>query len=118
MSTRQSSPPARIAVLGSGTRTPAMSPHLAELADAGAVPELFTPRVAAFAGNPYDRLVVDLAYVDMAQRAEAAGCAAIFINTFADYGIDAMRSAISVPVVEAGERRCRSPRRAGDATPS
>ena len=80
-----------------------MPPHLVELGDAEAVPELFTPRVAAFAGNPYDRLVVDLAYVDMAQRAEAAGCAAIFINTYADYGIDAMRSAISVPVVGAGE---------------
>ena len=95
--------PLRIAILGSGTRTPVMPPHLAELGNALAEPELFTPRVAAFAGNPYDRLVVDLAYVDMAQRAESAGCAAIFINTYADYGIEAMRAAVSIPVIGAGE---------------
>ncbi len=97
------SQPLRIAILGSGTRSPLMPPHLLELGNAEAVPELFTPRVAAFAGNPYDRLVVDLAYVDMAQRAEAAGCAAIFINTYADYGIEAMRAAVSIPVIGAGE---------------
>ena len=103
MNTMQGRQPTRIAVLGSGTRTPEMPPHLAELGDAEAIPELFNSRVAAFAGNPYDRLVVDLAYVDMAQRAEAAGCAAIFINTYADYGIDAMRAAVSIPVIGAGE---------------
>ena len=100
------SKPKRIAILGSGTRRPEMPPHLAELGNAIAVPELFTPRVAAFAGNPYDRLVVDLAYVEMAQRAEAAGCAAIFINTYADYGIEAMRAAVSIPVIGAAELWC------------
>ena len=80
-----------------------MPPHLTELADAACVPELINSRVAAFSGNPYDRLVVDLAYVEMAQRAEAAACAAIFINTYADYGIAAMRAALSIPVVGAGE---------------
>ena len=84
MTSRQVSRPARIAILGSGTRTSVMPPHLVELGNPEAVPELFTSRMAAFAGNPYDRLVVDLAYVDMAQRAEAAGCAAIFIKTNAD----------------------------------
>lgn len=103
MNPGQGAQPVRIAVLGSGTRTPVMPPHLAQLGDAMAVPELINSRVAAFAGNPYDRLVVDLAYVEMAQRAEAAACAAIFINTFADYGIAAMRAALSIPVVGAGE---------------
>ncbi|MBL8386159.1 MAG: aspartate/glutamate racemase family protein [Burkholderiales bacterium] len=103
MHASQDSAPARIAVLGSGTRTPVLPPHLAELGDAHAVPVLCTTRLAAFAGNPYDRLVVDLAYVDMAERAAADGCAAIFINTYADYGIAAMRAALSVPVIGAGE---------------
>lgn len=94
----------KIAVLGSGSRSAALPPHLADLASAQAGPVLYAARLAAFAGNPYDRLVVDLAYVDMAQRAEAAGCAAVFINTYADYGIDAMRAAVSIPVVGAGER--------------
>ena len=103
MTTTPGTQPARIAVLGSGTRTPVMPPHLQELGNSAAVPELINSRLAAFAGNPYDRLVVDLAYVEMAQRAEAAGCAAIFINTYADYGIAAMRAAVSIPVVGAGE---------------
>ncbi len=103
MNSTQATPPARIAVLGSGTRTPVMPPHLAELANAHYIPELINSRLPAFAGNPYDRLVVDLAYVEMAQRAEAAGCAAIFINTYADYGIEAMRAAVAIPVVGAGE---------------
>lgn len=103
MNTSKSGQPARIAVLGSGTRTPVLPPHLLELGDAWAVPELIDSRVAAFAGNPYDRLVVDLAYVEMAQRAEAAGCAAVFINTYADYGIAAMRAVVAVPVIGAGE---------------
>ena len=103
MNTTPSPQPARIAVLGSGTRSPLMPPHLLELGTPEAVPELINSRLAVFAGNPYDRLVVDLAYVEMAQRAEVAGCAAIFINTYADYGIAAMRAAVSIPVVGAGE---------------
>jgi allantoin racemase len=93
----------RIAVLGSGTRSSEMPAHLLELAVAGVQAELITSRVAGFASNPYDRLVVDVAYVEMAQRAEAAGCDAVFINTYADYGIEAMRSAVRIPVIGAGE---------------
>jgi allantoin racemase len=103
MQTDPQARPLKIAVLGSGTRSPDLPPHLAGLADGETEPVLVTSRLAAFAGNPYDRLVVDLAYVDMAQRAEAAGCAALFINTFADYGIEAMRAAVGIPVVGAGE---------------
>ncbi len=93
----------RIAVLGSGTRTNEMPAHLIEQAVDGVQAELITSRVAGFASNPYDRLVVDVAYVDMAQRAAAAGCDAVFINTYADYGIEAMRSVLRIPVIGAGE---------------
>lgn len=103
MHTIQVAQPARIAVLGSGTRAAVMPPHLTELANAHYVPQLIDSRLPAFAGNPYDRLVVDLAYVEMAQRAQASACAAIFINTYADYGIAAMRAAVTIPVVGAGE---------------
>lgn len=95
--------PLQIAVLGSGTRTSVMPAHLAALGGGDTTPVLYTPRLAAFAGNPYDRLAVDLAYVDMAQRAAADGCAALFINTYADYGIEAMRAVVSIPVIGAGE---------------
>ncbi|MFN0163257.1 MAG: aspartate/glutamate racemase family protein [Burkholderiales bacterium] len=103
MDAAQGRHPARIAVLGSGTRGSVLPPHLAARADHAAIPVLYTTRLAAFAGNPYDRLAVDLAYVDMAQRAEADGCAALFINTYADYGIEAMRAVVSIPVIGAGE---------------
>jgi allantoin racemase len=93
----------RVAVIGSGTRTNVMPPHLAELQNERVRPELYTTRIAAFAGNPYDRLVVDVAYVDAAQRAETDGMDVVLINTFADYGIDAMRSVVRIPVVGAGE---------------
>jgi len=45
----------------------------------------------------------DVAYVEMAQRAAAAGSDAIFIDSFADYAIAAMRAAIDIPVIGAGE---------------
>lgn len=96
-------PVARIAVLGSGSRRTVLPPHLDELPSDVTRPELYLSRLPGFAGTAYDRLVVDLGYVDAAQRAAAAGCAAIFINSYADYGIEAMRAVVRVPVIGAGE---------------
>jgi allantoin racemase len=93
----------RIAVLGSGTNARALPPHLAELATPEATPVLVDPRLTAFALTPYERLVVDLGYVDAAQAAERDGFAAVFIHSFADYGIAAARAALKIPVVGAGE---------------
>ncbi len=59
-------------------------------------------RLSAFARSAYERLVVDVGYVDAAQRA-APNASAILINSFADYGIDAMRAALAVPIIGAGE---------------
>jgi allantoin racemase len=56
---------------------------------------------------------VDLGYVDAAQSAAAAGCDALFINSMADYGIDAMRAAVDIPVVGAGEAALREGGRGG-----
>ena len=63
----------------------------------------FPPRVPGFAHNPYDHLFVEIAHVDAAERAEAAGCDGIFIDTFADYGIDRIRHTVALPVFGAGE---------------
>jgi len=60
-----------------------------------------------FAFTPYERLLVDLGYVDAAQSAAQAACDAILINSFADYGIDAARSAVPVPIMGAGEAALR-----------
>ncbi len=93
----------RIAVIGSGTRSTALPPHLAGLAHAPVAAHIVNPRLSAFALSPYERLVVDLGYVDAMQQAARDGCEAIMINSFADYGIDAARAALDVPVTGAGE---------------
>jgi allantoin racemase len=63
----------------------------------------FPMRIPGFARNPYDRFIVALGYIDAAERAMAEGCDAIFIDTFADYGMAEIRSAVPVPVIGAGE---------------
>ena len=92
-----------IAILGGASRDPRTPSHLLELEDEHTRAATFAARIPAFAGTPFDRLIVDLAYVEMAQRAAAVGCDAIFIDSFADYGIAAMRAAIEIPVIGGGE---------------
>jgi allantoin racemase len=60
-------------------------------------------RVPGFARNPYDRFIVALAHIDAAERAVTEGADAIFLDTFADYGLPEMRYAVPVPVIGAGE---------------
>ena len=98
----------RIGVIGSGTASLDLPAHLRELARADVTAELINPRLSAFAFTPYERLIVDLGYVDAAQQAARQVCDAIMINSFADYGIEAARSAVEVPVIGAGEAAMRA----------
>jgi allantoin racemase len=77
--------------------------HLYEHAPEGVELALYPPRIAAFPHTPYDRLIVDLAHVDAAERAAADGVDAILIDSTCDWGIEAIRAAVDVPVVGAGE---------------
>lgn len=65
-------------------------------------------RVPGFARNPYDRFFVALGHIDAAERVVAEGCDAIYIDTFADYGIAEIRAAVPVPVIGAGEEGIRA----------
>lgn len=105
--------PARIGVIGSGTASRELPAHLVALATGAIAPHIVNPRLSAFAATPYERLVVDVGYVDAAQAAVAEGCDALFINSMADYGLDAMRAAVPVPVVGAGEAALREAGRDG-----
>ncbi|HVN42632.1 MAG TPA: aspartate/glutamate racemase family protein [Steroidobacteraceae bacterium] len=98
----------RIAVLSSGSSATDLPQQLAELATPEVTPVLVDPRLSVFAKTPYERLVADLGFVDAAQMAERAGFDAVFINSFADYGIAAARAALAVPVVGAGEATLRA----------
>ena len=100
----------RIAIIGSGTASRELPAHLAAEAaglDPAAAPTIVNPRLSAFAFTPYERLVVDLGYVDAVQGAAAEGAAAVMLNSFADYGLDAARAAVGVPVAGAGEAAIR-----------
>ncbi len=70
---------------------------------AGVRTDLVDLRLRALARTPYDRLLTDLATVDAAERALADGCEALLVDSFADYGLDAIRALTPVPVLGAGE---------------
>lgn len=95
----------KLAILGSGTAS--REPPAIWRQWLGSSPttqiELINPRFVTFAFSAYERLLVDLGYVDAAQQAVRAGCDAVIINSFADYGIEATRAAVQVPVIGAGE---------------
>jgi allantoin racemase len=88
----------KIAVLGLMDLT-----HLDEHAPEGVELVIYPPRIAAFPHTPYDRRIVDLAHVDAAECAAADGVDAILIDSTCDWGIEAIRAAVDVPVVGAGE---------------
>lgn len=96
----------RIAVIGTGFTpqgTKAPPAPIAAVAGADFAPELVETRYSVFPGTPYDRGLAALGYLDCGIAAAAAGYAGLFINTFGDYGINELRSAVSIPVVGAGE---------------
>lgn len=102
-----------VGVIGSGTNSKQLPAHLRELATAAIEPRIVNPRISAFAFSPYERLIVDLGYVDAGQLAEREGAAAVCINSFADYGIDALRAALGIPVIGAGEATLLAAARGG-----
>jgi allantoin racemase len=99
-------PVQRIAVLGSGYRPTGnhqAPPEIARIAGSGFLPELVETRFGAFPNTPYDRGLAAIGYLDAGIKAEQAGYRALFLNTFGDYGIAELRSALGIPVVGAGE---------------
>jgi allantoin racemase len=101
-----SAPVQRIAVLGSGYRPTGSNqapPEIVRIAAFGFRPELVETRFGAFPKTPYDRGLAAIGYLDAGIKAEQAGYDALFLNTFGDYGIAELRSALGIPVVGAGE---------------
>jgi allantoin racemase len=103
----------KIGVIGSGTASRELPSHLSGFGGDDVEAVIVNPRLSAFAATPYERLVVDVGYVDAGQAGAADGCDALFINSMADYGIDALRAAVDVPVVGAGEAALREGGRDG-----
>lgn len=96
----------RIAVLGTGFRptgSQTAPKEIAAIAGGGFLPELVEPRFGAFPRTPYDRGLAAIGNIDAGIAAAANGFSAIFLNTFGDYGIVELRSALHIPVIGAGE---------------
>jgi allantoin racemase len=97
---------ARIAILGTGFRpSGGVEPprEIAAIAGASFRPELVEPRFNAFPKTPYDRGLTALGNLDAGISAEKNGYSAVFLNTFGDYGVTELRSALGIPVVGAGQ---------------
>lgn len=77
--------------------------HLASLGSDRIQIEEVPSRLGVLARTVADRALVDIDYLDAAVRAEREGVDAVFINTFADYNLAEIKSAVDVPVVGAGE---------------
>lgn len=92
------SEPRRLAVINSDAKRAPVLPD-----PPGLVTDLVDPRLRRFARTRYDHLLTELGTVDAAEVAIAAGCDAVYVDTFADYGVARLRAAAPVPVVGAGE---------------
>lgn len=88
----------RLAVINSDAKRAPVLPD-----PPGLVTELLDPRLRRFARTPSEHLLTEVGTVDVAEAAIAAGCDAVYIDTFGDYGVDRLRAATTVPIVGAGE---------------
>ncbi len=96
----------RIAVIGSGFRATgddAPPREINEVAAPGFEPRLVDQRMPAFPLNQINRTLSEVAVIEAGLRAAQRGFEAVFINTVGDYGLASLRSALSIPVIGAGQ---------------
>ncbi|UMG93686.1 aspartate/glutamate racemase family protein [Nocardioides sp. TF02-7] len=93
-----STEPRRVAMINSDGKS---APTVAD--PPGVETTLHDLRLRLLARTPYEHLVTELGTLDAVERAVAAGCDAVYVDTFGDYAVDRARAATSVPVVGAGE---------------
>lgn len=60
-------------------------------------------RIGGFPFTPLDVVMTELGHVDAALRGARDGADAILLDTYGEYGLAAMRSALSIPVIGAAE---------------
>ena len=96
----------KIAVIGTGFRRtgdPTPPQEILDMKGAGYDPQLVETRLPAFPVNEINRHLAEVANVEAGLRSEADGFDAVFINTVGDYGLSALRSAVRIPVIGAGQ---------------
>jgi len=94
----------RIAILGSGTPCAAGAPaHLSAMTPPGIELVPCPLPISAFPHTPFDHVLVAWSHAAAAAEALAGGADALYIDTFGDYAINAMRALGDAPVIGAGE---------------
>lgn len=92
-----------ILVVGGGPATATEPVHLRALRSPAAAWRIAAPRVGGFPFTPFDALLTEVGLVDCVLRETRHDTRAILVDTFGEYGIAAMRSAVDVPVIGAAE---------------
>jgi Asp/Glu/hydantoin racemase len=105
-----------ILVLGSGPQpaTAPLPPHLRELAAGDLHWRLEGTRVGGFPYTPLDALMTETGHVDAALRLRDADTRAVLVDTFGEYGVTVMRSALDIPVVGSAEAALAESRQHGE----
>ncbi len=79
------------------------APELTRLLSPGDELQAYPSRVGVFPFTPVEQLMQQVGHLEAGFDAEAAGCAAVAIDSLGDYGIAAIKAALTIPVVGAGE---------------
>jgi allantoin racemase len=105
----------RIAVIGSGVRWSEGRPpaYLAAAAHPGVEPVGVPLRAGLFPYTPAEHVLVETLLLDAGLRALEQQSDAIFIDTFGEYALDAIRAVTDVPVIGAAEASIAAARAAG-----
>ena len=94
----------RIGLLGTvRTLEREVRPELLPLLPAGTEVTAWPSRVGAFPATPLERALQAIGHLDAGLAAAAAGMDALAIDSVGDYGLDALRAGLALPVVGAGE---------------
>lgn len=101
----------RITIIGtgfspSGGTTPPV--EIANIVSDGFSATLIETESSEFPSTPEKRAIVEQAYLETGLRAVANGCDALYINTVGDYGLEALRNELTVPVIGAGETSAKT----------
>lgn len=75
----------------------------AEVIGAGVEAEVVETGMPVFPHNQLDHKLMEVSTIEGGMRAAAQGFDAVFLNTIGDYGLAALRCAVPIPVVGAGQ---------------
>lgn len=105
-----------VLVLGSGPqpRSAPLPPHLRDIAAPGIAWRLENTRLGGFPYTPLDALMTETGLVDAALRLRDAGTRAVLVDTFGEYGLAAMHSALDIPVIGSAEAALAEARAHGE----